>query len=293
VKSGERRDKGKLGIHHGVARADKALPEIAALIDKEQFELISHPSSGIVVIQGGAGSGKTTVARLLARRHGLRWYNADAQTWIHRDRALAAGVSLPPRGNGQRYYDRTPMIVDDLRGLPAWPLVVAEGGQMTPAMASLGGRAIWLMPSQEEQRRRLAERHPSGVPEAYVRSWEVVRRQLDGSGVAELAVDGLSVDETLAEVERFFAPQLAAGPLAETLEERRELSRYANQAIITQCLSPSTKPLNPAPPDQIVRDFECECGQLDCVAQVTLRAVDARAAAEAGDPPGILTPGHS
>ncbi|MBC7975668.1 MAG: DNA helicase UvrD, partial [Myxococcales bacterium] len=54
--------KGTLGIHHGAARADKALPEIAALIDKEQFELISQPSSGIVVIQGGAGSGKTTVA---------------------------------------------------------------------------------------------------------------------------------------------------------------------------------------------------------------------------------------
>jgi len=54
--------KSTLGIHHGAARADKALPEIAALIDKEQFELISQPSSGIVVIQGGAGSGKTTVA---------------------------------------------------------------------------------------------------------------------------------------------------------------------------------------------------------------------------------------
>nr|HEX4318655.1 3'-5' exonuclease [Kofleriaceae bacterium] len=54
--------KGKLGVHHGVARADKALPEIAALIDKEQFELITSPESGMVVIQGGAGSGKTTVA---------------------------------------------------------------------------------------------------------------------------------------------------------------------------------------------------------------------------------------
>lgn len=55
--------KGRLGVHHGQQiRADKALPEIAALIDKEQFELISHPESGIVVIQGGAGSGKTTVA---------------------------------------------------------------------------------------------------------------------------------------------------------------------------------------------------------------------------------------
>jgi DNA helicase-2/ATP-dependent DNA helicase PcrA len=55
-------EKGKLGIHHGTVRADKALPEIAALIDKEQFELITQPGSGIVVIQGGAGSGKTTVA---------------------------------------------------------------------------------------------------------------------------------------------------------------------------------------------------------------------------------------
>jgi DNA helicase-2/ATP-dependent DNA helicase PcrA len=55
--------KGKLGVHHGTAiRAEKGLPEIAALIDKEQFELITQPSSGIVVIQGGAGSGKTTVA---------------------------------------------------------------------------------------------------------------------------------------------------------------------------------------------------------------------------------------
>src|SRR6201999_206612 len=33
-----------------------------ALIDKEQFDLITQPGSGIVVIQGGAGSGKTTVA---------------------------------------------------------------------------------------------------------------------------------------------------------------------------------------------------------------------------------------
>lgn len=45
-----------------VTRADKHLPDIAALIDPEQFELITRPDSGPVVIRGGAGSGKTTVA---------------------------------------------------------------------------------------------------------------------------------------------------------------------------------------------------------------------------------------
>jgi DNA helicase II / ATP-dependent DNA helicase PcrA len=42
--------------------ANKQLPEIAALIDRAQFDLITEPGAGLVVIQGGAGSGKTTVA---------------------------------------------------------------------------------------------------------------------------------------------------------------------------------------------------------------------------------------
>ncbi|HWE29641.1 MAG TPA: AAA family ATPase, partial [Polyangia bacterium] len=42
--------------------ANKTLPEIAALIDRTQFDLITEPGAGLIVIQGGAGSGKTTVA---------------------------------------------------------------------------------------------------------------------------------------------------------------------------------------------------------------------------------------
>ncbi len=57
-------------------RADKHLPDIAALIDPEQFELISRPDAGPVVIRGGAGSGKTTVAL-----HRIAWltFNAPKQ----------------------------------------------------------------------------------------------------------------------------------------------------------------------------------------------------------------------
>ncbi len=43
-------------------RSDKRLPDIAGLIDTEQFELITQPHAGFVVIRGTAGSGKTTVA---------------------------------------------------------------------------------------------------------------------------------------------------------------------------------------------------------------------------------------
>lgn len=53
----------KLGLdRQGNIRKDKLLPEITALIDPEQFALITRPESGFVMIQGTAGSGKTTVA---------------------------------------------------------------------------------------------------------------------------------------------------------------------------------------------------------------------------------------
>ncbi len=54
---------GQLGIRDEDAdiTEDKSLSEITALIDPVQFELITKPTSGLVVIQGGAGSGKTTI----------------------------------------------------------------------------------------------------------------------------------------------------------------------------------------------------------------------------------------
>lgn len=43
-------------------RVDKRLPEIASLLDPAQFDLISRPGPGCVIVRGSAGSGKTTVA---------------------------------------------------------------------------------------------------------------------------------------------------------------------------------------------------------------------------------------
>jgi ATP-dependent DNA helicase UvrD/PcrA len=68
--------KGSLGVDPGgQQRMDRHLPEIAALIDPRQFELITAPDAGLVVIQGGAGSGKTTIG--LHRMAYLAYTNAN------------------------------------------------------------------------------------------------------------------------------------------------------------------------------------------------------------------------
>jgi DNA helicase-2/ATP-dependent DNA helicase PcrA len=52
----------RLGVGaDGQMRQDKHLPAIAAMLDEKQFALIARETSGLVAIQGSAGSGKTTV----------------------------------------------------------------------------------------------------------------------------------------------------------------------------------------------------------------------------------------
>lgn len=62
-------------------RRDKHLPDIAALIDPEQFQLITQPDSGLVVIRGSAGSGKTTVAL-----HRVAWLAFNDRRVFHPSR---------------------------------------------------------------------------------------------------------------------------------------------------------------------------------------------------------------
>ncbi len=60
--SGEEAAGARLGVGaDGQIREDKVLPAIASMLDKEQFDLITKPGTGVVAIQGSAGSGKTTV----------------------------------------------------------------------------------------------------------------------------------------------------------------------------------------------------------------------------------------
>lgn len=92
-----------LGTGHAGGRRDKHLPEIASLLDAEQFSLITRPGAGVVVIQGAAGSGKTTVG---LHRIAYLHYHAPTQFQPQRmlvivfSRALAAYIEqvLPALG---------------------------------------------------------------------------------------------------------------------------------------------------------------------------------------------------
>jgi DNA helicase II / ATP-dependent DNA helicase PcrA len=89
--------KAQLGFEsNGHRRSDRFLPSIAALIDPRQFEILSRPSSGIIVVQGTAGSGKTTIG--LHRIAYLNFidpghFRVEEMLVIVYQRALAAYVS--------------------------------------------------------------------------------------------------------------------------------------------------------------------------------------------------------
>jgi DNA helicase-2/ATP-dependent DNA helicase PcrA len=137
---------GKLGVGQE-GGDDKHLKEITPLIDRRQFELITSPDSGLVVIQGGAGSGKTTIGlhRLAYLAfHDPRRFRPDRMLVVVFNDALARYISevLPALGVGgvairtyenwvqklrqslfprlpSRYHDDTPSVVTRLKKHPA------------------------------------------------------------------------------------------------------------------------------------------------------------------------------
>jgi hypothetical protein len=251
-------------------------------------------ADAVVWIGGPTGAGKTTVARRLAQRWGLRLYSADNWTWVHRDRAIAAGVeaairfeSLTPEARAAAPLadrramwlrdERAAMAVDDVRRLPSSPLVVAEGDVIAPHLVD-PARAVWLDPSVDFQ-----VRHRS-------RDWVILGGATADTarecGIATVAVDGTrTVSAIVDEVERAIADVLRAGPHAASLVERRVLLREANVTAITQIRDGCARPWATADPESQVRSFVCECGRADC-------AADVEATVATADATPVLAPGH-
>lgn len=122
-------------------------------------------------IGGGSGAGKSTIARRIASRHGLRVYATDDAMADHARRSSPGAHPLLHRfmamDMDERWVRRSPaamletfpwfrgegfdMIVDDLLDLPREPAIVVEGfrllpGLVAPLLASRA-RAVWLLPT--------------------------------------------------------------------------------------------------------------------------------------------------
>lgn len=163
------------------------------------------------------------------------------------------------------HWERGPMVVDDIRALPERPIIVAEGTTI-PARED----ALWLD-------------RPSAWPDnpVFVYFAQAVLENARRHNVPIYSVDG-SVDDTIAAIEEHFAELLAAGPRAETAEERRALLREANEALVFQVRTRTARPWAPETPETLTRDFICECGDPECRAVVTIPAAEWERRAQIG-----------
>jgi DNA helicase-2/ATP-dependent DNA helicase PcrA len=194
------RSLGKLGVGDALTDTDdKHLKEITPLIDRRQFELITRPDSGLVVIQGGAGSGKTTIGlhRLayLAFQDKRR-FRPDKMLVVVFNHALARYISqvLPSLGlEGvairtyadwaarlrathlpllpRRYSDDTPTVVTRLKKHPAMLRLVDE---RVKATADLTERALEELVAKD------------GAAEPALRAWQATATRPFAHRVASL-----------------------------------------------------------------------------------------------------------
>jgi 2-phosphoglycerate kinase len=126
-------------------------------------------------IGGGSGAGKSTVARRIAGRHGLRLYPTDDVMRDHGSRSSPADSPLLHEfiamTMDERWAERSPevmletfhwfrgegfdLIVEDLRGLPDGPAVIVEGFRLLPHLVqplAAPGHAVWLLPTPDFRR---------------------------------------------------------------------------------------------------------------------------------------------
>ena len=197
------------------------------------------------------------------------------------------------------HHERGPMVVDDVRRLPSSPLAVAEGSTVMPAAVLGAGvepsRALWLLPTDEFRQARLDERDaPPEVRESldavYRLVADTIERQVEEVGAPALLLDGsLTVEATLAAVEQHFAGALAAGARAESNDERRTLTREANEALVAQVHGYVARPYTEGTAEQIARPFACECDDPECDALLELTVAEWERAATLGP---VLAKGH-
>jgi hypothetical protein len=245
-----------------------------------------------VWIGGGTGSGKTTVTRMFAGRHGLRVFPVDAFWYSH-----VARLPEPEPEPDQQWLERTPaeqaaefealtrrrwhLITADLAALPPSPPVVVEGPQILPDLILPGDQAVFLLPAPAFQRSVLARRPlPTTSDPVTALNNRIAKDRRHGDRVADLAaargfpvirVDGTRPPTAiLAEVEK--ALPNAVGHLVDSVDVRAA-RRWENEIVAGNILSwLRTSHVPPSPAATF--PFACECAAPGCDAVVHVAPAD-------------------
>lgn len=145
-------------------------------------------------IGGGSGAGKSTIARRVAARHGLRLYATDDVMADHARRCAPGDCPLlaafAAMDMDQRWLNRPPrtmletfhwfqgegfhLIVEDLLRLPTRPGVIVEGFRLLPRLVKPlladPGHAVWLLPTPAFRQAAFESRGTL---------WEIARKTTD------------------------------------------------------------------------------------------------------------------
>jgi hypothetical protein len=171
-----------------------SMMEAMGEISKDAVSALRERLRHVYWVGGGSGAGKSTIARRLAARHGLRLYATDDVMADHARRSTPADSpflsEFAAMDMDERWVSRSPevmletfhwfrgegfgLIVEDLLRLPAQPAVIAEGFRLLPHLVSpllaVPGRAVWLVPTPAFRRAAFESRGSL---------WEIARKTSD------------------------------------------------------------------------------------------------------------------
>ena len=150
----------------------------------------------VLWIGGGTDTGKTSIARTIARRYGLQTYHYDRNESSHIERLINAGsayfqnlvtktaegywelrdvdeywVSRSPDTMAQEtitsWKERFPLVMEDLQAMSKEPMIIAEGPGLFPECVHRVLRsprqAIWLVPTEAFKRALVKQRGKPSV----------------------------------------------------------------------------------------------------------------------------------
>jgi hypothetical protein len=218
----------------------------------------------VLVIGGGPGAGKTSIASALAYRWDLQLYCVDRHTYDHHHR-LGAPDPDWTRTPEQLVEDfvaashrRWPLVLEDLAALPDSPAAIAEGPFFLPELLPPDAQAVFLVPSEGQIRRVRAER--GSRPVIADRDVLLARR-----------FDGLPVDRPLAEMIELVASKFSLDRLPRAVD-RPAIRRHENDVLARQVQL--WKASGHAPEGDWELPFVCECDTPGCGELVELTLGD-------------------